>query len=328
MADEKLNETDEDDLEIVEVDEIPTEPVKKAAPEEDTSDEDDDSGDSDEGDEEDSRLAISEDDEDDQADPKEDNAARKKRLKRRQLQKEARARQDQRLAFLEQQNAELLRRVSGVEGANLDTSEATVDQRINEVRRDIAQADRILAAAIANSNGDDAAAALALRDEARAAEAELLRTKNSFDEVRKQPRADPSVDAFRNQWMSDNRWFNPAGADPASMAIKAIDAQVAKDGYNPASAAYWQELSRRASQAFNQGEKKPVRDKPNGAAKKTPPPQGSTREHASQSTRKEVYVTPDRKQAMIDAGLWDDPKERAATLKAYAEYDREESANR
>ena len=56
--------------------------------------------------------------------------------------------------------------------------------------------------------------------------------------------------------------------------------------------------------------------------KKKAPPIGGTREHAPQSTRKEVSVTPERKQAMIDAGIWDDPVRRAKQIKAYQAYDR------
>jgi hypothetical protein len=49
---------------------------------------------------------------------------------------------------------------------------------------------------------------------------------------------------------------------------------------------------------------------------------GNTREHVPQSTKKEVYVTPDRKQAMIEAGYWDDPVKRNQMLKAYQAHDR------
>ena len=53
------------------------------------------------------------------------------------------------------------------------------------------------------------------------------------------------------------------------------------------------------------------------------PAMGSGREHAPSSTRKtEVYVSPDRKQALIDAGVWDDPVLRTKYVKRYQEYDR------
>ena len=40
------------------------------------------------------------------------------------------------------------------------------------------------------------------------------------------------------------------------------------------------------------------------------------------NTRNEVVVTPERKQAMMEAGAWDDPVARKRLLKAYQEYDR------
>ena len=52
------------------------------------------------------------------------------------------------------------------------------------------------------------------------------------------------------------------------------------------------------------------------------PPTGQTREHAPQSTKREIYVTPERKQAMIEAGIWDDPVRRNQMLKAYQAYDK------
>ena len=64
-----------------------------------------------------------------------------------------------------------------------------------------------------------------------------------------------------------------------------------------------------------------------GSPRRKAPPQGQTREHAPTSTRKEVYVTPARKQAMVDAGIWDDVARRNQMLKAYQAYDKNGSAN-
>jgi hypothetical protein len=49
---------------------------------------------------------------------------------------------------------------------------------------------------------------------------------------------------------------------------------------------------------------------------------GSGREHAPTSTRNEVYINPERKQALIEAGVWDDPILRKKYAARYAEYDR------
>jgi hypothetical protein len=49
---------------------------------------------------------------------------------------------------------------------------------------------------------------------------------------------------------------------------------------------------------------------------------GSGREHAPTSTRKEIYISPERKQALMEAGVWDDATLRNKYVKRYAEYDR------
>jgi hypothetical protein len=49
---------------------------------------------------------------------------------------------------------------------------------------------------------------------------------------------------------------------------------------------------------------------------------GSGREQASQSTKRQIFVNPERKAAMIAAGAWDDPVKRKAMLKRYADYDK------
>ena len=52
------------------------------------------------------------------------------------------------------------------------------------------------------------------------------------------------------------------------------------------------------------------------------PAVGSGKEHAPASTRKEVYISPERKQAMMDHGVWDDPVLRQKYVKRYMEWDR------
>ena len=67
-------------------------------------------------------------------------------------------------------------------------------------------------------------------------------------------------------------------------------------------------------------------EKPKAAQKRGGPPVGGKREYAPPSTRKEVYISPDRKQALIDAGVWDNPELRQRYIKRYAEYDRNNSS--
>ena len=123
--------------------------------------------------------------------------------------------------------------------------------------------------------------------------------------------------------MDENKWYDPQGRNEDSAIVLAIDQGLVRDGFDPKTEQYWEELRARASrrlperfQSKQQAEQKEERT-PRGG-----PGIGSGREHAPTSTRKEVYVSPERKQALIEAGVWDDPVLRMKYVKRYAEYDR------
>ena len=91
---------------------------------------------------------------------------------------------------------------------------------------------------------------------------------------------------------------------------------------NPQTEEYWDELrsraARRLPEKFGQNKQAQKTDRqPRGG-----PAVGSGREHAPATTRKEFVINPERKQALIEAGVWDDPALRMRYVKKYAEYDR------
>ena len=317
MADDKLIETDEDELIAVETppkDEGKTEPKTEAEAE---AEEDDEEDDKDEGD---ARLAESQDDSEDDISPN-----RRRRLKRREIRKRAKDHAERELHFLREQNNELMRRVSAVEGHALSTNAQTLDQRMQEALRDAQQAEQIMARAVEAGNGDDMATALRLRDEANRRAWELSQSKQQVEQVRKQvanPGPDPRVRSLAQEWLTANPWYDANGRDEDSRITKAIDDGLVAQGYDPKTPDYWHELTRRVSTRLN-GAAAQEADAPEPAnARRRAPPTGNTREHAPVSTRKEVYVTPERKQAMIDAGVWDEPALRTRYLKAYQAYDK------
>ena len=124
---------------------------------------------------------------------------------------------------------------------------------------------------------------------------------------------DPRVSSLAQEWMGANPWYDPKGGNEDSAITNAIDTRLVAEGYNPASVEYWQELTNR------------LRNRVAPAARTRKAPEGDAtpkKKAAPQSTKKEVYVTPDRKQAMIEAGYWDDPVKRNQMLKAYQAHDR------
>ena len=284
----------------------------------------DDEHDDDDG--EDERMGTSEDDSEDEIVDK-NKKIREQRTKRRQLQKQARERSQRELALLREQNAELMRRMQAIEGNTLSQQAYGIEQHYNVALQEAQQAELIIARAVEAGNGDVVAVALRLRDEAKERAQQLAYAKQQAEAYAAQavqPQADPRVVDYAQQWMEANDWYNPQGRDEQSMITKAVDNALAAEGWNPASEEYWHELTRRVAARIGGSDSAAARRE--AAPRRKAPPTGNTREHAPASTKNEVVVTPERKQAMIEAGVWDDPVARKRYLKAYQAYDRENSA--
>lgn len=267
----------------------------------------------DEEDEGDDRLAQSEDDHEDDIAA---NTNRERRRKRRDMQRRAREAQERELQTLRQQTLEMQQRLLAIEGHAQQSTVQSLEQKIAQTQNDIRQAEMVIAKATEAGNGDDVVAAMRIRDAAFADLNRLAATREQYTQPRQPqaPQVDPAVAGYAKQWLEANPWYNPAGTDRDSALTKAIDAEVMAEGFNPKSREYWEELTNRVAEAL--GENEPSRPK------RKAPPTGKTREHAPVSTRKEIYVTPERKQAMIEAGAWEDPVKRQRMLKAYQEFDR------
>lgn len=315
MADDVFNEKEDDDeIVVVETEDerIPVPQEEEAQQAEEPEEEDDEE-----------RMGVSEDDSDEEITSK----TNRDRRKRREIQKRARDRAKEELAFLRQQNAELARRMQAIEGNTLSQQAQTIEQRYQQAMYEAQQAELIMARAVEAGNGDDMAQALRIRDEAKERAQQLAYAKQQAEQYAQQavqPQADPRVVDYAKQWLDANPWYNPQGRDEDSAITKAIDNALAAEGWNPASEEYWHELTRRVSVRIGGDDDTPARRE--AAPRRKAPPTGNTREHAPTSTRKEVYVTPERKAAMIEAGIWDDPARRERQLKAYRDYDRNNTA--
>lgn len=296
--------TEQDDDELIPVETAPEEGAEET-PEDDLDAEDEDDSDA--------RLAESDDDHDEEV-----SANRKRRQKRREVQKRAKENAQRELEMLRQLNADLVRRVSAIETHTANSNAQTLEQRLAQAMHEVQQAEHVIAKATEQGNGEDVVAAMRIRDQAIASAQQLQSAKQQFEQARQQaaqPQVDPSVVSYAKQWMDANPWYDPSGGDRDSALTKGIDNELAREGYNPATREYWEELTSRVADAIG-GNEVPVQ-----RTRRKAPPTGNTREHAPVSTKKEIYVTPERKQAMIEAGVWDDPSLRQRYLKAYQSYD-------
>jgi hypothetical protein len=290
----------------------------------------------DDGGQQDERLAGDQEDPDDKQDRR-----RSENKTRRQRQKEARDRSDRELNFLRTRNEQLEQRFSKFEqetDARIAGSEIhSIDQGLNKSRADLALANQVIEQAVAANDGKNLAEALDHRDTIRDNLRDLEQAKNylSQPQTRREPTSprdlDPRHVAHAQQFMIDNDWWDPAGRDQDSAAVLAIDRSLVQEGFDPTSKDYWDELRTRTeeavpnrydSRAGNQG----GQGSGNGAAPRNRGPQFRTGGRERPLRKNEVYISPDRKEAMIEAGVWDDPVLRNKYLKSYSDYDKNASA--
>lgn len=325
LKESTLGKEDDDDEELIPVDTPPKEEKVEAppAPEPEDDDHEDDEDD-------DKRLGTSEEDSDDEI----VSANRKRRRERNEARKRARERTERELREMREMNNQLLARLSAVETNTLSHNEMAIDQQLQATQREIAQTEIIIAKATEAGNGEDVVTAMRLREEAIARAQQLNYAKQQVAQVRQQPQQmapqpgqpAPEVISFARQWMEANPWYDPTGASEESRITTQIDAQIVREGYNPATVEYWQELTKRVGKALGEDEDDlgdTRRSQREESPRRKAPPMGGGKENVPVSTRKEIYVTPERKQAMVDAGIWDDPVKRNRMLKQYQAYDRE-----
>ena len=249
---------------------------------------------------------------------------RKEKLDRKDRRDNAIKRDKVELDFLRKRNDDLERRVSVQEQRAYRGDLSALDQAIANAQQEANMAERVIAKAVAAGNGDDVTQAMRYRDQALARANQLAAQKQQAARPVAQNQIDDRTLQLAKEFMQDNPWYDAQGRDEDSAIVIAIDQAMAKDGFDPRSEDYWDELRKRAARRlpdrFGETGKAPAKDQrtPRGG-----PTVGSGREHAPTSTRKEIYISPERKQALVDAGVWEDPVLRQKYVKRYAEYDRQ-----
>lgn len=274
--------------------------------------------------------------------PDERESIRERRRKEKQERKQRRdtaiKRDKVELNFLRKRNEDLERRISAQEQKSQNLEMGNLDQHLAVAQKELNLADQVIAKGVENSSGEDVQKALAYRDQAQKKIAQLERQKQQANaQMQQQPQTqvDDRVIARAQEFIDENPWYDVNGGNEESSIVNAIDANLAKEGFDPATEEYWEELTERAARRLpekfedfveevgEQEEPTPVKKK---RVARGGPAVGSGKEHAPASTRKEVYISPERKQAMMDHGVWDDPVLRQKYVKRYMEWDRENKA--
>lgn len=259
---------------------------------------------------------------------------------------------------LRRKNLELERRFVAMETRQASTETSAIDQRITQVSAQVSNAGRVMAEALKKPNGagaEEFEEAQRIRDELRDQLAELKASKKQHvqhveeRQVERQAsrdegaKPDPRVLRKARDWASENDWFQFDGDDEDSAIVRAIDVSLSQAGFDPATSEYWEELTervkRRLPEKFKKGAQKARRDEDDEMDDdeddereerevRSTGPKFSSGGRERPLKKGEVYVSAERKAAMKEYGVWDDPKERNRMLKKYAKWDAENASKR
>jgi hypothetical protein len=253
---------------------------------------------------------------------------REARREERRLKKELAKQRDitarNKISALERRNAELAERLAKVESAAVSYQFAQIDKAIEDESTRVEYAKmKMLQAAQDN----DAAAQVEYLEQLTEAKQRLAQAqsyKKQQLEAAKTPKQNvptpmaEEVQQNAKRWLQKNSWFDPEARDTDSRIAKVIDQELAQDGWDPADPEYWEELDNRLSARL------PHRyTAKGGSATRRAGPTASSRVANTASTKPGSFrLSPDRVQAIKDAGAWDDVNKRNKMIKAYAAYDR------
>lgn len=285
----------------------------------------------------DSRIGGGEADEDDVKEQK-----RLERKSRRQRQKEARERDKRELEFLRKRNDQVERQLTDLTRRVTANETSQIDARIAQLETGIKKADDVYAQAISAGEGDDAAEAMRIRDQLKDQRDGLKAYKEQGEQAPQQEGPDPRLVEHVRQWHSRNDWFDFGRRDQDSAIAGAIDDSLALEGWDPTTPEYYAELDKRISAMLPHRAGKGGQQRGNGADDDYDDDDGQTQQRQQRQPTgpkfrvggkerplksNEVHISKERREAMIEAGVWDDPKTRARYLKRYQEYDREQAQN-
>jgi hypothetical protein len=264
-------------------------------------------------------------DPEDQDHPDDSEAVRAARRERRKARKAYHKRVNEErsveLDRLRAENQKLLERVTAVERKTQSHDIARLNAELDDQTQRARFAQAKMAEAISSGDGALHASATDLYYEARRAAEMLEEQKRQMTApVRTTPiqEPDPRVERMAKEWLDQNSWYDPSGRDEDSEIAQTIDKRLVKEGYDPSSLEYWDELTNRLQKRLPHRYTDNIDDEPR---RRRSPVTSSGREAAASSGGKAntFTLTADQVSAMKQAGYWENPEMRARMIKRYAE---------
>jgi hypothetical protein len=254
-------------------------------------------------------------------------AIRQRRREERRHRKEAqREREDtlkRELSASQAQLNEMRQRLESIERNNSANQLAQLDSAINQTEQGQRFFKEQIATATQAGDGKAVAEATEKLYQLNQRHQQLVNVKTAYAQRQQQVSPiDPQVRIRADEWVSKNSWYDPNGADLDSQIARQIDDAMHREGWNPRTQEYWDELNSRIKKYL------PHRT-PRGKVSPNKPKSvvaGSGRESTPTQNKGVFRLSPERVSALKEAGMWDDPKQRAAMIKRYQESDKKSKA--
>jgi hypothetical protein len=257
-------------------------------------------------------------------------ARRARRRAKKDLIRTTNVEKDARLQVLQRQNDEMNARLQHMERRTHQNDIGRIDKAIEDKQVTLEYAKMKLAEATNSGDGENAVKAQELMFTAKQELQQLAHFKRQADQQGQQQnqpqqqQIDPSVQRNAATWIERNGWYKPDLSDTDSKIAKQIDEVLVKEGWNPGSGDYWDELDSRLQKylphRYNQSSDKgdSIRSPRNTV--------GSSGREASAAyggTNRSTYVlSPERVRAMKEAGIWENVDRKKAAIAGYMKYDR------
>lgn len=247
---------------------------------------------------------------------------RKQRVKekddrlRRELASEREARRD-----LENRLAVIERKSSGSELAQL---EGTIKQTTNAYSFHKQQLEQ----AYKDGNGAMAAEATEKMMVAKQRIDDLGRIKDAYTQRASAPAPlDRRLVDHADGFMKKNNWYKHEGRDTDSLMVRTLDNALAQEGWDPKTEEYWTELQERVKKYLPHRTGRatvPSTDNPRPKSVVS----GSGGEAGASGSKGTFTLSAARVQALKDAGMWDNPAERADAVKRFKLHDQQNKNGR
>lgn len=231
-----------------------------------------------------------------------------KREERRKFRAEKRKREREYVSVLENELAKQREQLALLQQQVTQQTTSTVEQRYRDALEHVRRAERAMQDAVERGDGAQHVEAMRYRDEALTKARELgghIQRMRNGGQVQQPMQPDPELLKRAQSWASKHSWYNPSGTDVDSQVVQAVDNEVAREGFDPRTTDYWEELTERLR------DKLPHRFKV--AERKAPAVSGRS-EPTTPNGKRTVRISPEMKAALQEAGIWDDPKRRNKAL--------------